>query len=106
MSEDKIKRRRFLADLLFAGGVVSAAALLARATQGQSETVASPSPAQTPCLQNSQAPPPSPILDGDVAIPEPALGGKVAAPQPVRPQIKGDVAMPQPRPSQPRPSQP
>lgn len=100
MSEDKIKRRRFLADLLFAGGAISAAALLARATQGQSQTVATPSPVNTPCVKNPQAPPPSPQIDGDVAIPEPALGGKVAAPQPVRPQIKGDVAIPQ-RPPQP-----
>ena len=91
MSGDKIKRRRFLADLLFAGGAVSAAALLAQA--GDAERKPSPSP--TP--QRTSSPP---QLDGDVALPaspspstpEPALGGKPMAPQPM---VKGEARAPQ-----------
>lgn len=93
MSEDKIKRRRFLADILFAGGAISAAALLAKATQ----MGASPAPV-TPPAPPAPQPPPVP-LDGDAEIPqvratrqpEPVLGGKPMAPQP---QVKGDVAVP------------
>ena len=92
MSEDKIKRRRFLADILFAGGAISAAALLAKATQmgGRPEpappgsVVAPASPPAPP------SPPPDNRLDGDFVAPqvqvtpppEPVLGGKPVAPQP------------------------
>jgi hypothetical protein len=90
MSSDKINRRRFLADLLFAGGAVTAAALLAQT--GDAEKKPSPSPTAT-CKKDPQQ------LDGDVAIPptatpkppEPPLGGKPMAPSPM---VKGDVAAP------------
>ncbi|MBX3167298.1 MAG: hypothetical protein KF760_07790 [Candidatus Eremiobacteraeota bacterium] len=82
MSDDKIKRRRFLADLLFAGGALTAAALLAQAGEAEKKPSPSPSPPKTSC---------PPQLDGDVAMPasptpkppEPALGGKPMAPQPM-----------------------
>ena len=95
MSGDKIKRRRFLADLLFAGGAVSAAALLAQAGDAERKPSPSPTPQKTQC---------PPQLDGDVAIPaspnpsssptppEPVLGGKPMAPQPM---VKGEAKMPQ-----------
>lgn len=92
MSGDKIKRRRFLADLLFAGGAVTAAALLAQAGEAERKPSPSPTPQKTQC---------PPQLDGDVAIPaspspqakppEPALGGKPMAPQPM---LKGEPAPP------------
>ena len=68
MSHQRKSRRRFLADLLFAGGVVSAAALLARQT-GQS-------------LQ-----PPEPAVPGGIRPPQPhedpiQLDGEVSCPQP------------------------
>lgn len=95
MSDDKIKRRRFLADLLFAGGAVTAAALLAQAGSAEKKP-ATPSPSPT-----------GPQLDGDVATPtsptpkppgppEPALGGK-----PMAPMVKGEVSVPQ-RPAPPK----
>jgi hypothetical protein len=97
MSEDKMKRRRFLADILFAGGAISAAALLAKASQ----STAPAGPTATPVVANPtyQADPADPHLDGEVALPqvqtpktpEPVLGGKVQAPQP---HVKGDVAPP------------
>ena len=93
MSSDKMKRRRFLADLLFAGGAVTAAALLAQAGAAEKKP-ATPSPSPT-CSQR----------DGDVAMPispsprppEPALGGK-----PTAPMVKGEVSVPQHRPAPPK----
>ncbi len=90
MSGDKIKRRRFLADLLFAGGAVTAAALLAQAGDAEKKPSPSPTPQKTQC---------PPQLDGDVAIPtspspkppEPVLGGKPMAPQPM---VKGEARPP------------
>ena len=97
MSEDKIKRRRFLADILFAGGAISAAALVAKATQ----SAASPSPvAQNPVPPGTPTPPATPAVTPSVkAPPEPQLGGAVAPPV----NVKGDVAMPQTRKTLPVP---
>lgn len=109
MSDDKIKRRRFLADLLFAGGAVSAAALLAKVTQTKGQTtVATGSPLPTPACTSTPAgtstPQPPVQLDGDVAVPqkpvpEPRLGGAVAPPMPQQPRVKGDAAPPRPKPN-------
>lgn len=103
MSDEKIKRRRFLADILFAGGAISAAALLAKATQGPGRPIPTPTPA---CSQPSPASVATPEvqLDGDIALPqaqpsktpEPALGGKVVQPQ--SPQVKGDFVQPRAKP--------
>jgi hypothetical protein len=109
MSQEKVNRRRFLADLLFAGGALSAAALLAQSTRHQAApaTTHSPaSPASTPeplatpaaspsdCPLPGEAMPPEPHVEGDVAPPrEPVLGGKPAMPQP-EPHTKGKVALP------------
>ncbi|MBS2034265.1 hypothetical protein JST97_04715 [bacterium] len=100
MSGDKINRRRFLADLLFAGGAVTAAALLAQAGEAEKK----PSPSDTPkatCTSD-----PNRKLDGDVALPssptpsppEPPLGGKPMAPSPM---VKGEVKSPQRQPKKP-----
>lgn len=68
MSQERKSRRRFLADLLFAGGVVSAAALLARQT-GQS--LKPPEPAVPGGIRPPQ-PTDDPIqLDGEVSCPKP-----------------------------------
>lgn len=101
MSGDKINRRRFLADLLFAGGAVTAAALLAQVGEAEKK----PSPTLTP--KSTCTSEPVQQLDGDVALPvspsptpkpEPPLGGKPMAP---RPQIKGEVSIPQKQPKKP-----
>lgn len=103
MSEDKIKRRRFLADILFAGGVVSVAAILARASQGGEPTTTSHTATPEPHLGGEVEPP---HIKGDVAMPtpdcktEPALGGKPAMPEPAMP---GMVAIPK-TPPPPRPA--
>lgn len=79
MSEDKIKRRRFLADILFAGGALSAAALLARAAIPQKPD---PQPAGAVVC-------PSPVAT-------PQLGGEPSPPQPDPASIRGDFKVPQP----------
>lgn len=102
MSQEKFRRRRFLADLLFAGGALSAAALVARIARQQAEPrpplPGEPIAPQTPTSPNT--PGPDPGLDGDVgppdsirSTPEPMLGGKPAAPRP-EPVVKGKVALP------------
>ncbi|MCA9794127.1 MAG: hypothetical protein KC910_20100 [Candidatus Eremiobacteraeota bacterium] len=75
MSEDKIKRRRFLADVLFAGGGLTAAAFLAKAG-----------------LDRQQ---PDPTVAGDIAPPQPA-NTPVDSPTCSDPDIEGDVAQPMP----------
>ena len=106
MSEDKKSRRRFLADLLFAGGALSAAALAAKASLGPSNSpeasvsphtiAATPEPLQTPVVK-----PPEPPLPGAMINPsptfEPALGGKTAPPQPEA-MVEGGMRMPDPHP--------
>lgn len=89
MSEDKIKRRRFLADILFAGGAISAAALLAQATRGPKPepSVAGSAPSPTPKVTVT----PEMMAKGEMALPSPPpkpevhLKGKVALPQPKKP---------------------
>lgn len=100
MSGDKINRRRFLADLLFAGGAVTAAALLAQT--GDAEKKPSPSPTPKATCKS----PEGIQLDGDVTMPasptpkppEPVLGGKPMAPSPM---VKGEVAVPIQKPKKP-----
>jgi len=105
MTEDNSKgtsrsRRRFLADMLFLGGGITAAGLLART--GESGTPrTSPTPKKTPC----QAPPePNPKVQGEMVVPD----GDVVAPSP-RPAVEGEMIAPNPaggaRPTQ-RPDSP
>ncbi|MGE0493434.1 MAG: hypothetical protein AB7S38_29770 [Vulcanimicrobiota bacterium] len=75
MSDDKIKRRRFLADVLFAGGGLTAAAFLAKAGLDRHE--------------------PNPGVAGDMKMPQPA-NTPVASPTCEDPEIEGDVALPEP----------
>lgn len=89
MSEDKIKRRRFLADILFAGGGLTAAAFLAKAQFGQAPPTEPPQTCETPSTC------PSPDIDGNAVPPtEPHPAGAVAPPQPEEPQLEGKVAQP------------
>ncbi|MFN8610417.1 MAG: hypothetical protein U0931_22960 [Vulcanimicrobiota bacterium] len=98
MSGDKVNRRRFLADLLFAGGALTAAALLAQTGEAEKK----PSPTATPKATGT----PTEKLDGDVALPasptpkppEPPLGGKPMAPAPM---VKGEVSVPRRQPKKP-----
>lgn len=98
-----MNRRRFLADLLFAGGALSAAALLAQSARQQGHTpAASPTPqvANTPSAHPTpeERPlpgEPEPHVKGEVAVPrEPVLGGKPAMPHP-EPKTRGRVVLPQ-----------
>lgn len=109
MSGDKKTRRRFLADMLFAGGAVTAASVL-----GYLATHTKPVPEQHPVGAMVPAtPPPTPAIaptplselqpDGDVAYPRPekqkcetrpdALR-PAGAPPPPPPQRQGQSARP------------
>ncbi len=106
MSEEKIKRRRFLADILFAGGAISAAALVAKATQA----TANPGPvAQNSTPPGPPTPPATPAVTPSVKTPpEPQLGGAVVCPTQVTPvpppvNVRGEVALPQTRKTLPVP---
>ncbi len=81
MSEKKRNRRKFLADLLFAGGGLTAAALIAKTQSG----------GEAPAPHPPEPAPPPPIEP----VPQPeAVPGLVAPPAP-EPQIEGRVAMPE-----------
>lgn len=78
MSEDRLKRRRFLADALFAGSAVLGAGMLSRwaVAQKPDEPKKSPSPTPSPIMRGE---PQAPRVKGDVApacSPSPAPGGK------------------------------
>ena len=88
MSDDRLKRRRFLADVLFAGGAVAGAGLLSRWAVAQKPTT-TPSPAPTPNQPLGGEPMP-PAVKGDVKTtpssspspdPHPPLGGKPMPPK-------------------------
>lgn len=100
MSDGQRTRRRFLADLLFLGGALSAGAFLTQ-TEAQAPGV-TPTPASTPVTPPTNAPvvrgqyvaPASP--DGDMAIPHasptcaPVVEGE---PKPPEPAIEGKVTV-------------
>ena len=76
MSGDRKTRRRFLADMLFAGGAVTAASVMGYvATHWEPKPVQQPPGAMLPCTpQPSPATAPTPIApemlpDGDMMIP-------------------------------------
>jgi hypothetical protein len=89
MSEDKIQRRRFLADVLFAAGALSAAALVAKGM--------TPTP-----TQSSHTPEGTPLCSGTPMGQEAPVPGQMRAP--VRfspgaakvplPHPEGDVVQP------------
>ncbi|GMU53388.1 MAG: hypothetical protein AMXMBFR33_25340 [Candidatus Xenobia bacterium] len=73
MSEDRLKRRRFIADMLFAGTAMAGAGLVSRWAMAQKD------PPPTPPPSPSSTPSPEP----------PRMRGEVEAPR-----VKGDVAPP------------
>lgn len=102
MSESRKSRRRFLADMLFLGGGLTAAGLLARSqlldkeapttdptpafTSEPQETscpVSTPSPDSTPCPVETCPPPMTGVAKPPPSLPpqEPVIKGKVAAPR-------------------------
>ena len=98
-------RRRFLADMLFLGGGLTATALIAKTqfpgatpSDGKTPTVAStPEPACTP-VENP------PELAGEVIAPEapnPAGGRRAPTQTEHPPDIEGDFVQPQAQPSPP-----
>ena len=92
-------RRRFLADMLFLGGGITAAAVLAR-TVGGSDPTGQPVPAEaTPTPKSCDV-----IPNGDLALPtepvEPAVKGLVAPQKIDPPKISGEVEYtPEPNPA-------
>lgn len=101
-------RRRFLADMLFLGGGVTAAALIAKNQTGSppvdhpplAGAVAppqDPNAFKTPCPTPARTPESPPPLPGEPMPPE--VEGEFVLPEdppPPPPDIKGDVAPPQP----------
>lgn len=110
-------RRRFLADLLFLGGSVTAASLLAKSTflQGDGQTPSRPEPTTTP---KEPVVPPSPdtphpgqmvLPDGDYVEPqveceptpevceEPLVEGRRVMPKETIPHPAGAVPLPPPK---------
>ena len=110
--KNKRTRRRFLADMLFLGGGISAAGLLAQSQifdgdeahpQVMGEMVMPDDIKATPCEvppDQADAPLPGsplpPKLEGDYAAPNPPVtGGKPVAPMSVSPpQVEGRPALP------------
>ena len=97
-------RRRFLADLLFLGGGVTAASLLARSTlldenPPAPEVTATPEP-QIPVDKTVDLQPRMPVkpdgpYPGEMVMPEePQVDGNVVAPQECEPQVEGRTKMP------------
>lgn len=92
---DKRKRRQFLADALFAGGSLAAAALLARHFAQPEPVVAqtTPTPTPTPSSTPTSCPPdPNRPVPGEMVAPP--IEGKVAPATPApttTPSIRGDA---------------
>lgn len=105
-AQPRKSRRRFLADLLFVGGGLSAAALLAKSQLGSPPDV-TPAPTSTPapaCTKSVELPP---DVAGEMVVPEPPISkGEAVAPQPEGrmvtpppeelPAIDGDYVAPTP----------
>ena len=99
MSEKSGKsRRRFLADMLFLGGGVTAASLLAKSTllgDPQPEPTATPDPDIVRTRGATVAPEhEEPVPDGNFVIPEDEPQTEECPPQ-----IKGKVKLPEPNPA-------
>ena len=107
--KNKRTRRRFLADMLFLGGGVTAAALIARSQLGSQPVepqvagdMEVPIADATPCPAPTQTPDCPPPMPGEpVMVPppveDPNIAGEVMMPPPENtPAVKGDVAAPPP----------
>lgn len=88
--QNKLRRREFLANLLFATGALSASAFLTRAEELEGwelppsvEKRLSPQPSPPPPRPCPPPPKPEPIVRGRVRMPEPRpLPGSIAPPAP------------------------
>lgn len=91
MSEQPPKtRRRFLADLLFLGGSVTAASILAKSTLFESGD--DPAPDHTPSVAVEKPTPQQTVVPkGNVVEPKPECE---VTPDPVEPEIAGRMVMP------------
>ena len=100
--------------MLFLGGGVTAAALLAKSKLGSQpvepqvmgamevptdlKSTPCPSPVKTPDCPPPMPGEPMPVeVEGDFELPEPDIGGEVIMPQDDPPMVKGDVAVPPPK---------
>lgn len=90
MSEKKLKRRKFLADFLFAGGTLTAAAFLAKVSLEDEPPRPEKTPEPQQCLKTPEPPP----LDG--AVEPPMVKGDVAEPVPPHRPMPGEMAIPKP----------
>lgn len=92
-------RRRFLADMLFLGGGITAAAVLAKTVGGGEVAGQNAPPAATPTPKSCDM-----VPDGDMALPtepvEPAVKGLVAPQKVDPPKPRGEVEyIPEPNPA-------
>ncbi len=122
MTDKKRNRRKFIADLLFAGGALTGAAFISKYAGGDSPSpvdppVKTPMPAGTPAAVDpkncgiDQPLPGEAMIDGDVEMPEPQIPDGAAvqpspaprdpfqsppdnAPVPLDRPLPGRVAMP------------
>jgi len=125
MSEEKIKRRRFLADILFAGGAISAAALLAKSTlSGEAAPQKGPVASATPLIQETPLAQETPVAQETPRAEETPAGRETPTERetppdpfsrkkgplepvgpvgPVEPRLGGAVVCPSNRPEPPAP---
>lgn len=97
MSEDRKTRRRFLADLLFAGGAVTAASVLGYAATHTGAPAAAGTP--TPAVPaETPAAPVTPAAQETPICPDPDLQPGGAAPPPREVMPSGRAAPSRPRP--------
>ena len=96
MSEEKLRRRKFLADILFAGGGLTAAALLAKVSTSDGACPLDPDKGQHLPGQAVVDPKNNHPLPGEAMPVEPTepihLDGAAVLPE--EPHVKGEMALP------------
>lgn len=110
MDQQKIERRRFLGDLLFAGGALTLAAVAARMASGMAAPAETPNcTAPTPCATSAPATPDLPRTDATPAVqlprldePNPAGGARAPVNVPMPGESMPPVHRP-PAPATPKP---
>lgn len=98
MKPERLQRRRFLADLLFVGGALTAAALGARLGDSPAPEPQSPVPTGTPVAPApARTPAPEPQIDGGMMLPQrtPEIPQRVTPATPADDmKLDGEVAVP------------
>lgn len=86
--QEKKSRRRFLADLLFMGGGITAAALLAKSISSEPSVEPSPycSPVDAPQVMGEIEMPKDPVKAGEMVLPESVKASPQALSSPANPE--------------------